>query len=120
MIETGAQIKAARALLNWRVVDLADAAGLHRNAVGYWEGQTVITARHRSGWQSGPQRILDAFRRAGVAFINDPGPGVHLVSQAQIPPSIRARGITTRLQQGLTPAAASSPAGKCRQNASIC
>ena len=29
---TGAQIKAARALLGWRRIDLAAAAGLHRNA----------------------------------------------------------------------------------------
>ncbi|HRQ25793.1 helix-turn-helix transcriptional regulator [Hyphomicrobium sp.] len=79
MIETGTQIKAARALLNWRSVDLAEAAGLHRNAVGYWEGQAVITPRSRQGWQSGPQRILEAFERAGVTFIGKPTLGVMLV-----------------------------------------
>jgi len=76
MIEMGAQIRAARALLNWTRADLAKAAGLHRNAVGYWEGKEHISPKHHSGHHSGPRRITDAFAQAGVTFIEEPGPGI--------------------------------------------
>lgn len=41
MIKTGAQIKAARAMLGLRREDLARAASLHPNAVQYWENRVV-------------------------------------------------------------------------------
>jgi transcriptional regulator with XRE-family HTH domain len=45
----GAQIRAARALLGWRRADLATAAGLHRNAVAYWERRTRLPRREEVG-----------------------------------------------------------------------
>jgi len=43
-IVSGAQVRAARAMLGWRRRDLAAAAGLHPNAVAYWERQGDIIA----------------------------------------------------------------------------
>ena len=46
-IVTGCQIRAARSLLDWSRAKLARAAGLHPNAVAYWEQTPVIpTDRH--------------------------------------------------------------------------
>jgi DNA-binding XRE family transcriptional regulator len=42
MIAIGAQIKAARALLDWNRSQLAQASGLHKNAVAYWERRPDI------------------------------------------------------------------------------
>ena len=44
----GAQIQAARALVRWRRIDLAKAAGIHPNAVAYWEGMHNIPCVNRS------------------------------------------------------------------------
>ena len=71
---TSAQVRMARAALNWTVRDLADATGLHRNTVtnleiGRYAGdpQTLVT-------------IEQVLLRAGVEFIdeNGGGPGVRL------------------------------------------
>lgn len=77
MITTGRQIAAARALLGWRIVDLAEAARLHRNAVGYWE--------HRDAIPTGPyltpaavRQIIEALKLNGVVCVKDPAPGVQL------------------------------------------
>ena len=46
-IVMGCQIRAARGLLDWSRAELARAAGLHLNAVGYWgQGPVVPTGRH--------------------------------------------------------------------------
>lgn len=84
MIGSGAQIKAARALINWTQSDLATAAGLHANAVAYWEAKPAITSRHHAG--SGPRRISEALAAKGVAFISEPGPGVCFVQAGRCPP----------------------------------
>ena len=70
---TSAQIRAARALLNWTVRDLADRAGVHRNTVT--RAETDAT---------GPGHAQEAIRKAledaGIEFIpeNGGGAGVRL------------------------------------------
>lgn len=46
MIETGKQIRAARALVGWSQDALAMAAGLHCNSVKHWEGRKAINGGH--------------------------------------------------------------------------
>ena len=76
MITTGAQIRAARAMLEFRREDLARAASLHPNAVQYWEKREV---------PAGPQpyaveRILAGLKAKGIETFSDPSPGVRLVA----------------------------------------
>jgi hypothetical protein len=73
---TGSQIKAARALLGWRRIDLAAAAGLHRNAVAYWEGQPRLPRREPFACE----KMRAALLSAGVVTVSTPAPGVCLVS----------------------------------------
>ena len=71
---TSAQIRMARAALNWTVRDLASASGLHRNTI-----TNIETGRHSAdpATLSLIQRVLTA---AGVQFLsgNGGGPGVRL------------------------------------------
>lgn len=80
---TGAQIKAARALLGWRRVDLAAAAGLHRNAVAYWEGQPRMPRREPFACR----KMRTALLSAGVVTVSTPAPGVCLLSIGRPPAS---------------------------------
>ena len=71
---TGAQVKMARAALNWTVRDLAIAAGVHRNTisnveVGRYAGDPITL-----------QKIERVLTVAGIEFIdeNGGGPGVRL------------------------------------------
>ncbi len=70
---TSAQIRAARALLNWTVRDLAERSGVHRNTVTRSENDAT-----------GPGHATAALRvcleAAGVEFIpeNGGGAGVRL------------------------------------------
>ena len=48
MIMSGNQIRAARALIGWRRDELAAAAGLHPNAVKYYERQSSFSDRERA------------------------------------------------------------------------
>ncbi len=70
---TSAQIRAARALLNWTVRDLAANAGVHRNTVT--RAETDAT-----GPGHATAAIRTALERAGVVFLeeNGNGPGVAL------------------------------------------
>lgn len=70
---TSAQIRAARALVNWTVRDLADKAGVHRNTVT--RAETDAT-----GPGHATAAIRAALEAAGVEFIveNGGGPGVRL------------------------------------------
>lgn len=70
---TSAQLRAARALLNWTVRDLAEAAKVHRNTVT--RAETDATGQGHA--TAAIQRALEA---AGVEFIpeNGGGPGVRL------------------------------------------
>lgn len=59
-VVTGRQITAARALLGWRVADLASATGLHRNTLSAYERQTLAVGN------AGRERIVKALHAAGV------------------------------------------------------
>jgi DNA-binding XRE family transcriptional regulator len=71
---TNAQVRMARAALDWTVRDLADETGLHRNTINNIE----------VGRYAGDPRTLEliekTLRAAGVEFIdeNGGGPGVRL------------------------------------------
>ena len=71
---TSAQVRMARAALNWSVRDLAEAARIHRNTV------TNIETGRYAGDAATLAAIVSALKRAGVEFIdeNGGGPGVRL------------------------------------------
>ena len=71
---TSAQVRMARAALNWTVRDLAEAAGIHRNTV------TNIEVGRYAGDPQTLDVIEATLRSAGVIFIdeNGGGPGVRL------------------------------------------
>ena len=71
---TSAQVRMARAALNWSVRDLAKAAQIHRNTV------TNIETGRYAGDAATLAAIVGALKRAGVEFIdeNGGGPGVRL------------------------------------------
>ena len=75
MITTGSQIRAARALAGLRRSDLAKAAGLHTNAVSYWERHEHIPRRSEP-WAVA--KIREALALHGIAVFTDPSPGVRL------------------------------------------
>jgi transcriptional regulator with XRE-family HTH domain len=90
MIATGRQIAAARALLGWSQQQLAKAAGLHVNAVGYWEARTEIPC----GSLKAPiacRRIETALLDAGVLTLVKPTIGVRVVANSQIRCTKRGR-----------------------------
>jgi transcriptional regulator with XRE-family HTH domain len=68
---TSAQIRMARAALQWSVRDLAEKSGVHRN---------TVTRLEAGGSAHGPtlDAILRAFETAGVEFTNGDEPGVKL------------------------------------------
>ncbi len=74
MAVTSAQVRMARAALNWTVRDLAKAASLHRNTI------TNIETGRYAGDLATLETIAAVLHRAGVEFIdeNGGGPGVRL------------------------------------------
>ena len=80
MIVTGAQIRAARSLLDWTQARLAQASGLHPNAIAYWEGHDEIPT---GVWREpvACRRIRKALLEAGVEFLQLPFVGVRLVAR---------------------------------------
>jgi len=73
MIGKGVQIKAARALVGITRADLARRAGLHPNAVKYWEARTVPTPPPYA-----VRAMEEALEKLGVVAFIDPYPGVRL------------------------------------------
>ena len=71
---TSAQLRMARAALNWTVRDLAAATGLHRNTISNIEIGRYV------GDETSLARIEYVLTKAGVEFIdeNGGGPGVRL------------------------------------------
>jgi transcriptional regulator with XRE-family HTH domain len=69
MAVTSAQVRMARAALNWTVRDLAEAAGLHRNTI------TNIEVGRYGGDAETLTAIETVLRRAGVEFIDENGGG---------------------------------------------
>mgnify|MGYP003380801828 CR=1 FL=1 len=74
MILTGAQIRAARALIGITRSELAYQARLHPNAVKYWEVRDTIP-RYQPYAVGRIERCLE---RLGVVAFADPHPGVRL------------------------------------------
>ena len=74
MAVTSAQVRMARAALNWTVRDLAEATGLHRNTI------TNIEVGRYVGDAATLTTIEAVLKHAGVEFIdeNGGGPGVRL------------------------------------------
>jgi transcriptional regulator with XRE-family HTH domain len=71
---TSAQVRMARAALNWTVRDLAEATGLHRNTI------TNFEVGRYAGDQNSISVIETVLQSAGIEFIaeNGGGPGVRL------------------------------------------
>jgi len=69
-----AQVRMARAALNWSLRDLAKVAGVHRNTISNFE----------TGKYAGEPETLDAIRaaleEAGIEFTNGDEPGVRMKS----------------------------------------
>jgi transcriptional regulator with XRE-family HTH domain len=67
-----AQVRMARAALNWSLQQLSEVAGVHRNTISNFE----------TGRYAGEPATLDAIRAAleaaGVEFTNGDQPGVRL------------------------------------------
>jgi transcriptional regulator with XRE-family HTH domain len=72
MAVTSAQVRMARAALNWTVRDLARATGLHRNTI------SNIEVGRYAGDPESLRAIEKVFSRAGVEFTNGDQPGVRL------------------------------------------
>ena len=66
---TSAQLRMARAALNWTVRDLAEATGLHRNTI------TNIEVGHYAGDPKSLEVIETVLRKSGVEFIDENGGG---------------------------------------------
>lgn len=74
MAVTSAQVRMARAALNWTVRDLAEAARVHRNTI------TNIETERYTGDPETLAAIKSVLQRAGIEFIeeNGGGPGIRL------------------------------------------
>jgi transcriptional regulator with XRE-family HTH domain len=66
---TSAQLRMARAALNWTVRDLAAATGLHRNTI------TNIEVGRYAGDEKSLAMIERVLTKAGVEFIDENGGG---------------------------------------------
>jgi transcriptional regulator with XRE-family HTH domain len=78
---TSQQVKAARALLGWNSVQLADAAGVGRATV--WRLESVDGPL--GGGPETVDKIVGALEAAGVEFINSDKPGVRICSKPTLP-----------------------------------
>jgi transcriptional regulator with XRE-family HTH domain len=76
---TSAQVRMARAALNWTVRDLAEAAGVHRNTI------TNIETGKYAGDGATLSALEAVLKREGVEFIdeNGGGAGVRLRKKGQ-------------------------------------
>jgi transcriptional regulator with XRE-family HTH domain len=70
------QLKAALALLGWKVSELADASGVSEPTI--WRLETAEGSV--GGRPATTEKLIDALERAGIIFIegNGEGPGVRL------------------------------------------
>ena len=70
-----AQVRMARAALDWSLDDLAQAAGVVRNTIANFE-RGIFEGEPKS-----LDKIRQALEKAGVEFINGDAPGVRLRSK---------------------------------------
>ena len=82
MITSGRQIKAARALAGIDQSALAAAAGIHRNAVVYWEARDTIVLKPEPFAVHAMRKALKA---AGVITMTNPATGVSLCVVNNLP-----------------------------------
>lgn len=68
------QIKAARALLGWSQEKLAKVSGVSEPTIKRLEAE----GGELGGWESTQEKILAAFKKAGIEFTNGNAPGVRL------------------------------------------
>lgn len=78
---SGRQLKAARALIGWKREELATAAGLHPNAVSYWERKASIPRGRYAREPYACRKMREALENAGLILTAIPAPGVSLVSR---------------------------------------
>lgn len=73
---TSAQIRAARALLDWSRADLSEQSGVGASALMRLESSTGIPSGNIKTFEA----VQKAFENAGIEFIGTPedGPGVRL------------------------------------------
>ncbi len=72
MVVNSAQVRMARAALNWSLQDLADAASIHRNTISNFETEKY------AGDPETLKKLRAALEKAGVVFTNGDEPGVKL------------------------------------------
>lgn len=81
---TGAQIRAARAFLDWSLKDLADRAGIGISSIQRLEAQNGPPGASETGvemtrdWRAAKiaeslEKAAKALRQAGITFLNDSG-----------------------------------------------
>ena len=75
MLTTGNQLKAARALIGMKQLELATKADVHVNTIRSMEasGSAPITGRSQN-----VQAVQRALEQAGIEFLNHGNPGVRL------------------------------------------
>ena len=96
---TSRQLKAALAMLGWKVSDLAEASGLSEPTI--WRLETSDGAL--TGRAATIERLIGALKGAGVIFIEENGEG----------PGVRLRKVHKQRKPAVTavePAGASKPA----------
>ena len=76
-IRTGAQLRAARALLGLKQAEVAAASGLHTNSIRYLERQESVTTGHSSAL------VEEAMSKLGVVFFIAPTIGVRLKGHSE-------------------------------------
>lgn len=69
---TVVHLRAAKGLLNWTDLDLAEKSGVSHVTISHW-----VTGKHRPTKKT-RERIRNAFESAGVEFTNGGKPGVRL------------------------------------------
>ena len=68
MLNQGRILKAGRILAGMSQGQLAEAAGVHKNCVQYWEARTLLAAQ-----SGGLDRVIQALEERGIAFISTYG-----------------------------------------------
>ncbi|MEM7621540.1 MAG: transcriptional regulator [Pseudomonadota bacterium] len=66
---TGAHVRAARGLIDWRQDDLVEKSGVSKRSIQNIENNINITDRVR-------RDLYEAFEKAGLEFYNSDKPGV--------------------------------------------
>ena len=71
MVSTGRQIKAGRGALDWSRAELADRAGVHPQAVSYWERRERIHERQNRP-DGALEKMTEALKAGGIELTSKP------------------------------------------------